>query len=68
MNKMNKTQTSHEIMKTKIPHLILAGLLGASTLSTQAATVYTSGFDTTYTSNNNAVLLGGATPNVTTEN
>ena len=55
-------------MKNKIPHLILAGLLGASTLSTQAATVYTSGFDTTYTSNNNAVLLGGATPNVTTEN
>lgn len=32
-------------MKTKIPHLILAGLLGASTLSSQAATiVYQSDF------------------------
>ncbi|KRP34173.1 MAG: hypothetical protein ABS34_13130 [Opitutaceae bacterium BACL24 MAG-120322-bin51] len=50
----------------KLSSLIAIAITGA-TISTQAATVYSSVFDTAYLGNNNAVLLGGATPNVTAE-
>lgn len=52
-------------MKNKMKNaFLIGGAIIVSTLSSQAALVYTSGFDTTYLGANQAYVLGGATPDV----